>query len=466
MPVPREKRFRFEVSKKGQLLLGLLLLGVGLLMPLFVNEYNIGQQYCFRNALESDDLYLIPAALLLVLMNIVRALPHYIGVYWVADSVRFTCGQKRIGQLTAVLVFLLLYLTYRVIDAVNGIHYDFGLPAFIMALIIILFDSLQYNYVSLLRRTLFIAVILASPQFLDVMPAAAGLPVGRGELSRDVKTAAEILEMEPALDLVCVIGLVGMLLTAVVLFFLLRDENRLKEMHTLREMNEKMRMEAYENEVQNRALKEMQYLVHDLKSPLSVVQTLEGVLRYRIGEETETDTETFRRMESALDQISVRISQLLTMDRKDSVTVEELLHDVMSQISIEDFAPYVESETRIGEASVLVNQPLFSRALVNLVQNAVHAVPEERTPRIVLSARREDRWIVFSVSDNGKGVSPEQQKKIWQHGYSGKKSSGMGLAFVQLAVERSGGRIRMESDLNEGTTISLYIPEEGKADGQ
>ena len=184
-------------------------------------------------------------------------------------------------------------------------------------------------------------------------------------------------------------------------------------------------------------------MVHDLKSPLSVVRTLEGVLR--IQEETESPEkgELFDRMEKAVDQMSTRISQLLTMDHKDSFTVGELLHDVMQQISIESYAPYVSSRSEIDGEYLYANQILLSRALVNLIRNSVQAVPEDRTPEIILSAGRKDGQIVLAVKDNGKGVTEQQKEKIWTHGYSGKNSSGLGLAFVKMAVARSGGQIRM-----------------------
>ena len=458
--------FRIHIFRRWQFFCGLLLIIVGFLIPLFINEVNMRERHYFLLALREESLNLITAALLLVVMNFVRALPHYIGTYWLVDSLDFRFNGRRIGLLNGALVIVVLQLTYHMIDAINGIHYDFGLPAGIMTGIIILYDSLHYNYVSLFKRTLFISVSLMAPQFLDVMPAANPLPVGRGELSHDIKMAAEILEMESELNIMSATGLIVVLLVAVMIFFLVRDENELRQVAELKETNARMQMIAYQNEVQNRALKEAQYLVHDLKSPLSVVQTLEGVLRLETESSLPDSGEIFDRMEKALDQLSTKISQVLAMDKKDSFTVQELFHDVMSQISIEAYASYVETDTDIPDASFYANQVLLSRALVNLVQNAVHAIPEGRQPRIRIGAARQGNQIVLTVTDNGKGVSPEEQAHIWEHGYSGKKSSGLGLAFIQLAVTRSGGRIEVKSDLDKGTEFSLFLPEEGGADDQ
>ncbi|MBP3729520.1 MAG: HAMP domain-containing histidine kinase [Lachnospiraceae bacterium] len=463
MKEKKPAQFKIVILQKKQLAVGALLIVAGFFMPLLVNQNLIPVMRYFRLAMHEERHLLIASALLLALMNIIRALPHYIGVYWVTDSIQLQYKGKRLANINGLLIVVLLLLTYFLIDVINGIHYDFGLPAIIMTGILVLYDHLQYNYVSLRKRTLLVAVSLMSLQFLDIMPAAGVLPVGRGEISRDIKRAAELLELQEELNLAALIGFSALVLIAVMIFILVRDENRLREASELREANNRIQMEAFELEVQNRTLRETQYLVHDLKSPLSVVQTLEGVLRFQSIESGREETETYDRMEKALDQMSTRISQLLTLDQRDSFTVEELLHDVMAQISIESYAPHVGADTGIPEAVLYANQGLLSRALVNLVRNAVQAVPPERIPRVEVEARREKGCIVLQVTDNGKGVAPGMQEKIWTHGVSGKGSSGLGLAFVKSAVERFGGQVKMESEEGKGTTIALWIPEEEEA---
>ena len=437
---------------------------LGVFMPKLFNESEFPIIRYLQLSLREESIHLITSAILLVTMNIVRALPHYIGIYWIVDSVSVSRGKKRIFFLDAAFIVILLLLTYEVIEAVDQIHYDFGLPAVLMAGIIILYDLLNYNYVSLLKRTMFILMALMSVQFLDIMPAASFLPVGRGELSRYIKSAAEVLGIERQINILALVGFVVSALIAVMLFVLIRDENGLREISSLKEANERMRMEAHASEVQNRTFKEMQYLVHDLKSPLSVIRTLEGVLRIEEENETPEKTEQYDRMEKVVDQMSDKISQLLTMDHKSSFTVKELLNDVMQQISIESYAPFVKQRSEADEAYLYANQILISRSLVNLIRNAVQAVPEDKTPEILLLAQPRGNTIVLSVKDNGKGVQNDQIEKIWKHGYSNKNSSGLGLAFVKNAMERSGGEIEMKSKWQEGTTISLILPREGEED--
>lgn len=459
-----DKKLRVEPGSLPQLISGMLLMILGIYMPMFFDETVFPVLRHLRLSLVDESLHLLVAALLLVLMNVVRAIPHYIGVYWVVDAFQLKRGNRRIAWVDGILVVGLLLLTYWMIEAVNGIHYDFGLPAVLMTAIIILFDLLEFSYVSLMKRTLFVLTALISMQFLDIMPAASALPVGRGELSRSVKMAAEILGMEDRMNLIAIAGMGILLLMTLGLFFMIRDENKLREMSQLREANTRMQIEARESEIQNRTLKEMQYLVHDLKSPLSVARTLEGVLRLQDQSIDDDKGEIYDRLEKSLDQMSLRISQLLTRDHKESFSVQSLFADVMQQISIENYAPYVTVAESLPETYIYANQMLISRVLVNLIQNAVQAVPKERAPRILLGAERLGTMTELYVQDNGKGVPEEQQSLIWGHGFSGKKSSGLGLSFVKKTVEESGGTIRMKSNRREGTTIWVSLPEEGASD--
>jgi len=98
----------------------------------------------------------------------------------------------------------------------------------------------------------------------------------------------------------------------------------------------------------------------------------------------------------------------------------------------------------------------------NLVENAIkfHA---EREPRIHVSAeRREDEWL-FSVQDNGIGIDPEFTERVFAifsrlHPHTKYPGTGIGLAICKRVTERHGGRIWLESQPGEGTTVYFTIP--------
>jgi signal transduction histidine kinase len=364
--------------------------------------------------------------------------------------------------MNTVLVILILQLSYYGIGAVHQIHYDFGLPAFLVMGMLIFFDKLNYQYISIPKKIMLLASILLAFQFLDVMPAAGNLLTGRGEISVDIKLAGQIMGADTELNILSMAGCALFFLFSVITFLLLRDENNLRQLAALKEQNQAIRTKALLTETENRTYREMQHLVHDLKSPMTVIQTLTGVFKLECeAEQRQEDLELLSRVENAVDQMSQMISEILYEDKTSLTTVEKLIHRVSAQLSIEEYSRYITQDVEHPEAQVRVNCVLFPRALVNLVHNSASAIPRDRTPHIVLRSDCIDTWVRFQVADNGTGIPPQMQSRVWERGYSGRASSGLGLSFVRGVVERVGGHIDLSSAEGTGTTITLWIPKEG-----
>lgn len=221
------------------------------------------------------------------------------------------------------------------------------------------------------------------------------------------------------------------------------------------------------NEIKNRTYQEMQYLVHDLKSPLTSVQTLVGVIKMESEEEGAAERlEYLDRIERGIERMNEMISDILYEDRSGEITTEKVLDTALAQISITDYATCVQADNQVPKAKIYVNRILFPRALVNLAQNSARAIPSGREGKIVLQVSRVylggKAWIVFTVTDNGYGISKENQRRIWEHGVSDSRSSGLGLAFVRKVVDNAQGYIRVDSAPDQGTHISIFLPERGE----
>ncbi|MBA2479631.1 MAG: hypothetical protein H0V44_03135 [Planctomycetes bacterium] len=88
---------------------------------------------------------------------------------------------------------------------------------------------------------------------------------------------------------------------------------------------------------------------------------------------------------------------------------------------------------------------------------------EERAPAIRVTARVEPHEVVFAISDNGIGISQDEQARIFQifqriHGQDRYPGSGIGLATCQKIVERHGGRIWVESTPGVGSMFFFSLP--------
>ena len=105
-------------------------------------------------------------------------------------------------------------------------------------------------------------------------------------------------------------------------------------------------------------------------------------------------------------------------------------------------------------------QQLYA-VLLNLVSNAVKFTPAGTRPRVSVSAiRTDDGWRV-SVSDNGRGIPPEERERLFElyrRGTALVEGSGIGLATARRAVEAHGGRMGIADAAGGGTTVWFTLP--------
>jgi signal transduction histidine kinase len=108
---------------------------------------------------------------------------------------------------------------------------------------------------------------------------------------------------------------------------------------------------------------------------------------------------------------------------------------------------------------VKMDPTLIEQVLINLVRNSIHALEEQMEKRIGIHAYTEDKAVVLEVSDNGKGIPEKELKEIFVPFFSTKKDgSGIGLSLSKQIMSLHGGRIKVSSVVNEGTSFYLVFP--------
>lgn len=108
-----------------------------------------------------------------------------------------------------------------------------------------------------------------------------------------------------------------------------------------------------------------------------------------------------------------------------------------------------------------MDETQFQRALLNLVVNAIYAIGDNKDGFIKIStAVEEGQKLAIRVADNGCGIEPDKQSKIFELFYTSKgtEGSGLGLPMVQRFAERLGGQISVQSDVGVGSTFELLFP--------
>ena len=159
----------------------------------------------------------------------------------------------------------------------------------------------------------------------------------------------------------------------------------------------------------------------------------------------------FYRPEDALDTTSVSLSKLV-----DQVV---LLTEPAWKVQAEAEGRRIRVVNDIGDIPPIpANEPRLREALVNLVLNAVDALPNGGAIR--LSATCDAETVNLRISDTGSGMSDEVRKRCFEPFFTtkGKRGSGLGLAMVYGIVTRHGGQITVESEKDKGTTFTIRLP--------
>ena len=158
---------------------------------------------------------------------------------------------------------------------------------------------------------------------------------------------------------------------------------------------------------------------------------------------------------------------------KKQCDLHELLKETLALLQKgSDFCGTVKVSTRFAakKCQVDVDIDQMRQVFWNLAINAVQAMPAEGkldvTTQRVIPRRRTDQedylkqsWVRVSFKDTGCGIAREDHDKIFYPFYTTKdKGSGLGLSIVHRIVEDHGGRIHVQSQVGEGTTVSIFLP--------
>ncbi len=222
-------------------------------------------------------------------------------------------------------------------------------------------------------------------------------------------------------------------------------------------------------------------IYHDLRSPLgNIVSSLEMMSGLMPADETLNTMLTIARNSTA--RIQRLVNSLLDINRLESgqkIADQNSVDPVLLvREAIRDVEPGVNGrqQTLINKATsvlplIWVDVDMIHRVFINLMENAIKFTPVEG--RIEIGAQTTDGvFVKFWIRDNGPGVAPGDQERIFDkftrlRGKDRPGGLGVGLAFCRLAVLGHGGQIWIESEVGKGTTFWLTLPvAQKKATGQ
>ncbi|MBU1781807.1 GHKL domain-containing protein, partial [bacterium] len=135
--------------------------------------------------------------------------------------------------------------------------------------------------------------------------------------------------------------------------------------------------------------------------------------------------------------------------------IEELLL-LLEETFIKHYLTLVKDYS-IKEAYVLGESSQLRQVFMNIVNNAVQAMPQGGQLRVSLS--QEERFLSLKISDTGGGIPEGNLSKIFEPFYTTKeKGTGLGLSICKRIIREHQGEIKVTSEVNQGTTFEIQLP--------
>lgn len=210
---------------------------------------------------------------------------------------------------------------------------------------------------------------------------------------------------------------------------------------------------------------------HELRNPLAVIRTnLEVTLS-----DPDASVEDLRHTAEVVERSSERMARLvddlliyarkgtLSLER-DPVDISQLLTDTAEEFA----APAAAAGVHLVHHSpvgvwAIGDRLALRQALGNLLANALRYSPEGTTVR--LRGGIDGQWVWMSVEDQGPGISPDEQDRVFQRFWRGdpregreQGRSGLGLTIVRQIAEAHGGEVKLVSQVDHGSAFALWLP--------
>ncbi len=240
---------------------------------------------------------------------------------------------------------------------------------------------------------------------------------------------------------------------------LVREYNRM-----LDELDESARLLA-DSERESAWKDVARQVAHEIKNPLTPmklsVQMLQKAWDANLPdweERFKNSTETIIEQIGILDNIASEFSEFAQMPapQKEDIDLVETLQNSIYLFSSNDKVDFEFNYDKNTHYLLYADNKQIHRAFTNLIKNAIQAIPQGRKGKIKISLQKEENQINIEIEDNGKGISKEEEKKIFLPNFTTKsRGMGIGLSMTRNIIRHQNGRISFTSKVGEGTIFRI-----------
>jgi nitrogen fixation/metabolism regulation signal transduction histidine kinase len=214
-----------------------------------------------------------------------------------------------------------------------------------------------------------------------------------------------------------------------------------------------------------------QQVAHEIKNPLTPMKlSIQQLLRVYDPSDMQSTDKVKRVMNSIIEQIDgmTRIANEFSRfakmpdPNKKEVDLIVLIENTVSLFEAEE---KIKFNIKSSEKQLIlkIDKEQWVQVFNNLIQNAIHALEGKENGEITISVQKDNDSIFIDVSDNGCGISNDEQEKLFVPYFTTKSSgSGIGLSMVKQIVENHDGEISFVSELNKGTSFRIKLEGQNK----
>ncbi|HMA86112.1 MAG TPA: ATP-binding protein [Desulfosalsimonadaceae bacterium] len=211
-------------------------------------------------------------------------------------------------------------------------------------------------------------------------------------------------------------------------------------------------------------------VAHEINNPLSIINEKAGLLKDLVEHDRYQDKDKLLKMTASINQSVNRCKsitqRLLGFARQigvhyEMLDVNEVLKETVGFLKKEAISKNLQTRYELNEEipKISSDRGQIQQVFLNIINNAFAAV--EPGGKVTLKTWEVDTdTVAASISDNGTGMTDETIKQIFEPFFTTKKQygTGLGLSITYGIVKKLGGDIKVQSELGEGSTFTIYLP--------
>ena len=210
---------------------------------------------------------------------------------------------------------------------------------------------------------------------------------------------------------------------------------------------------------------------HELRNPLGAMRPAVYILKKHLDKNNERLHKSLDVIDRNIERCDHIIDELLDFTRitdldLQSTRVDQWLESVIDEQKIPK-GIQLEKVLSLNDVRLDIDAARVRRAVINVIENACHSmmddnqqVKDPENSRLQINTQANNKRFEIVVTDTGSGIAEDVRDKIFEPLFSTKVFGvGLGMATVKQIMEQHGGGIDINSQENEGTTVTLWLPE-------